>query len=578
MVNLLFALLFSLFFLIYFFQDNQTGLKNTGLKTRVISPESFFLEDPKGVLTLNNVTSKDYEGRFKPFHKQAYNFGLSRHYHWIRFKISKKEASKDDPRLFVGIDYATLEQVVFYVPMEAAGGSQYKILNAGWKFEGKRDDLGFVYPVFQVPDNFDESGHFYLCIKSSYSSCFGISLYDSKYLNNMRMHIVVLHGFLFGILFAMLFYNLSLFIFLRDKNYLFYVLYMVWQIIYQVSLVGTVRIISPGAGEFFVSYTVLFAYLTLFFAGRFTSSFLDTRRNTPKLDVIFRIFEVFFFIGMFLMIMQKRFEANYMAHFLTMVYVVFTISTAIVILKKGFKPARNFLAAWLLLFVGTILHVMRGLGAIPINIFTSHLIMVTASAEAIFLSFALADRIATLRQEKATLKENEKRLTALSITDELTGLYNKRYFQSKLITETHHALKIEQPFSLIMLDVDHFKEYNDTYGHSEGDKVLSHLGATILGSIRNSDYPCRFGGEEFCILLPETELNKAVWIAQRIRSRFEKTALFAESKLKKRVTISGGVAQLKKDETGESLFSRADKLLYAAKEKGRNKIDPSGRF
>lgn len=155
--------------------------------------------------------------------------------------------------------------------------------------------------------------------------------------------------------------------------------------------------------------------------------------------------------------------------------------------------------------------------------------------------------------------------------DELTGLSNRYIFLPVLDAEIGRTLRHKRPFSLAMLDIDHFKQINDSRGHMFGDKVLKSLAHFMQSEMRTIDVLCRFGGEEFCILLPETSLNFAAYAMERLRDRLEKEGLDLGGGERVRLTVSIGLVSFNGgDETQESLLKRADKLLYAAKHGGRN--------
>lgn len=168
---------------------------------------------------------------------------------------------------------------------------------------------------------------------------------------------------------------------------------------------------------------------------------------------------------------------------------------------------------------------------------------------------------------------NEK-LRAVSIRDGLTGLYNHIYFQKQLDIELGRTVRYRKPLSLIMLDLDYFKEVNDTYGHRIGDIVLQKISALIMNQVRISDLVSRYGGEEFAIILPETDLKDAAVLAERIRSSVEQNEIRIDSAVIK-VTISSGVATylpVSKISTKSELLDAADAALYASKRSGRNQL------
>ncbi|MFD2673148.1 GGDEF domain-containing protein [Marinicrinis sediminis] len=159
-----------------------------------------------------------------------------------------------------------------------------------------------------------------------------------------------------------------------------------------------------------------------------------------------------------------------------------------------------------------------------------------------------------------------------SITDGLTGLYNQRYFQEMLPKWTA-CVQQESNLSLILLDIDFFKHYNDTNGHLEGNQVLSQLGHLIQQFVKEYDLPCRFGGEEFSIILPETPLDKAYEYAESLRQLIETTVFpHQENQPNGNLTVSMGVAELRTAQSAEVLVEQADEALYQAKKEGKNQV------
>ncbi len=179
-----------------------------------------------------------------------------------------------------------------------------------------------------------------------------------------------------------------------------------------------------------------------------------------------------------------------------------------------------------------------------------------------------------LQEKVIELQRTKEELRHLAITDGLTGLYNYRYFKEQLLQELNRAKRHELNISVVMIDIDHFKHYNDKNGHPAGDLVLKEIAYLLKANIRNIDLAARYGGEEFSLILIETDKPSAGIVAEKIRKLVEENGFASEnSQPGGKLTISTGVATFPKDgEDFDTLVSQADQRLYRAKEAGRNLI------
>lgn len=192
----------------------------------------------------------------------------------------------------------------------------------------------------------------------------------------------------------------------------------------------------------------------------------------------------------------------------------------------------------------------------------------------------LEERLRQLERENVELTIRNRALAEASSRDSLTGLYNRPYVIDKIEAELNRALRFGAPVSVLMLDLDHFKDVNDRYGHIAGDRVLQTVGALLKDSCRVYDVPGRYGGEEFCLVLPETKLDSSMSVAERIRRRLEATTLDLQSG-SVRITTSIGVASVDSNSNADddlyaasALIDRADRAMYMAKGEGRNRVVP----
>ncbi len=175
--------------------------------------------------------------------------------------------------------------------------------------------------------------------------------------------------------------------------------------------------------------------------------------------------------------------------------------------------------------------------------------------------------------ERVSLREKAQRFQLMSITDPLTGLLNRRHLEERFAEEVERSKRYHYPLSFVMIDIDGFKSYNDTFGHQAGDEVLRATAQCIRGSLRNSDMAARYGGEEFSLVLPETELSAAAALAERLRREVERYFSSGNAAALQPVTISVGVAALSPTlHTAHKVIRAADLALYAAKKQGKNRI------
>jgi len=186
----------------------------------------------------------------------------------------------------------------------------------------------------------------------------------------------------------------------------------------------------------------------------------------------------------------------------------------------------------------------------------------------------MVDRLRRSREEldnvNSELQEKNNKLHQLAITDELTGLFNRKHLMETLNAEITRSKRNDHSFALLVIDIDHFKLINDTYGHQKGDEVLHLLGYIFNDTVRSCDYVARYGGEEFIVILPEVGTADGLEVAERIRERVARESINRKGD---RITVSIGMAMFAEHgATTELLFQQADKALYAAKTAGRNRV------
>ncbi|WP_375569502.1 GGDEF domain-containing protein [Ahrensia marina] len=200
--------------------------------------------------------------------------------------------------------------------------------------------------------------------------------------------------------------------------------------------------------------------------------------------------------------------------------------------------------------------------------------LITMTDEVERSSRSMSNKLLESEQEIAALKEALESVRYEAMTDQLTGIGNRKRFDRAMDEAMLSSEATGEPFSLLVCDIDHFKKFNDTHGHQTGDQVLRLVGSTVKSSVSSKDIACRYGGEEFCVILPSTKIGRATDMANVIRQAVMGKELVKRStgETLGRVTISIGVAELREDDSVQSIIERADKCLYAAKEAGRNRV------
>jgi diguanylate cyclase (GGDEF)-like protein len=441
-------------------------------------------------------------------------------------------------------------------------------------------------------------------------------------------HLAVIYLF-FGGMLVILLYNAFLFLFTGDRSYVFYTLYLTSIIGYELCLTGLGQLyLWPDAPRFSVKAYGIFAAASFLMGTLFARVFLQLRAfgSWPYQlnNLIIAYWAVMLFAVVFLPAMLPYLLPNVLPSIGTLVSLVVTAY----LWYRGSISAKLFTVAWASLIIFTLIHLLALNGALPLNTFTLGSQMLGIYIEFILLSIALAERINRARtdrikaQNNALLssqqlaREREEKLRAqqrtleiqreandkleqrvrertqalesakieleraieelarLSVTDPLTRLFNRRYFDSTIAEEVSRSKRTGIPLSLLMVDIDHFKNINDTYGHPFGDECLRQV-AQVLQQYtqRAGDVAARYGGEEFIIALPATPIEQAALIAERIRCSIEAIVLEYQGETV-RLTASLGVASLVpgRDEGSDTLIACADAALYRAKRNGRNQI------
>jgi two-component system, sensor histidine kinase LadS len=554
--------------------SNEAVILQSGF-TNTTAPFCDVLEDHAGVLTIDNVSSPDYSGSFSPLRGHDLNAGLSSSVYWLRFSVRKEPDAGLPPEFhrewLLSINWPLLTSVTLYLPPGIVRNDQWIAVER----QSAKTDMSNTLPprllLFRLPDNLYETRTFYLRVASETALFVPATImHDNRYLDFTNKWKLCL-GFFYGVFAVIMLVNFIQHLTLWRRSFLWHGLFTLSSGCYFLGLNGLLlEYVFPYEPLRVARISTIAGISMIFWACQFSRSYLDTKNKLFIPDRVIRIFMILAVaivaISPFLTV---RILTSCEAVLLFIVPVVLAVS-GVLMFSRDFRSAAYYLAAWMLFLTGAAVFALTLTGKVPYSSMTVYGFQISTLVEVVFVQFALANRMSTLRREREEALHRERRYQLLSITDSLTGLYNVRYFRNQLPLEITRVESIGIPLSLLMLDIDDFKQYNDTQGHPAGDRLLGAFGLLILASIRDGDTACRYGGDEFAAILPGIDSQAAVDVAERIRRGLEQMEYNTGSKTGS-VTVSVGIAQYQHGMDFNLLIDSADNALYQAKKQGKNR-------
>lgn len=555
------------------------------------------------------------------------NFGFLNKPVWLKATIINHNSNVDE--WAIEIAYPALDNVEgFFINDQQ---EIIKYFKGGDALTSTRGMLNHPHLVFPTPIFPYEPVTLYLKVHTEGAMQIPISIWQWDQFNYHSITHFLIQGLFFGLVLIMAVYNLVVWTTEKQGIYLNYVVYILFFTLFQTSISGI------GYQYIWPDHPWLNAYITPISLSMLTAAlsyfvrdFFDTYKNYLIIDLTLKVgFYLSFSVALISAFIPYRFSIIISAT-ITSGFLIYFIFISIYMLKVQHPSARYFALAWGMFIGGAVLLAANKFGIIPITVASEYGLQFGAGLEIMFLSLALADRMARTQQEKIEAQErslqlahqvseeqektfnielenlrlekqaHEKlekqveertielksaleklsiahdKLQTISITDALTELNNRYYFNEHWKIEFKRAYRDGSELSIIMMDIDHFKNVNDTYGHPAGDVCLKKVADCIAAhAARESDICCRYGGEEFAIILPATPILGALEVAENIREDIEKMVVKWE-KVEFKVTasfgISGGTPRATKANNRQFFINQADQALYQAKNQGRNQV------
>ncbi|WP_036127921.1 sensor domain-containing diguanylate cyclase [Marinobacter nitratireducens] len=531
--------------------------------------------------------------------------------YWFRVRIDNKTSR--EAVTFLEIGYPVLDHIEVYSSSSTGNAEPIMLGDKQAFYDRPIHHRNFVIPL-TLPAS--EATTVLIRVQTTSSVQVPLTLWDRDAFYAAEQSRTMFEGIYYGIVLVMILYNLFVFMAVGERSFLHYVGYITAMPLFLASLHGVAfQYLWPEATWWNDQSIIVFLNLAVLFGGTFSIRFINvSRRNHPSLNrwTVGVISAAGMLAAAGLLVPYKYLILPTIL--LASVGCSTMLFLSIVRWLRNDPAARYYTFAWVFMLSGGILLALSKFTMLPRNLLTENGTQVGSALGVILLSIALADRLnsekkrayeaqqkllgeerkARIAQEQSLQVQREanslleervqertrdleslnEQLLELSATDALTGLKNRGHFDREFSAAVVHAYRYGEPLSLLVLDIDHFKKFNDTHGHLIGDDCLKMVAQGIRKFVtRPQDLAARYGGEEFVVLLPETPEEGAVKVAERIRTDIEKTG-FRVSDEMLNLTVSVGVCSVfpARADATKDIFRIADEALYEAKAGGRNRV------
>ena len=547
------------------------------------------------------------------------NLGMDTKVHWFSMIVSPTQSTGS--RYLLHIDYPLIDHLDVAV-FSQLGSSPVVTYASGDAEPFDNRPVLHVKPLFPLPES-AQSQRVIIRVQTSGTIRLPIRIWEEAEFISFTSSRNLALGIFFGILVAMGVSNAFLTVTTSNVSFLFYSGYIVNLALILATLHGYgFAYLWSGSALFQSKAILLFSNATIMFATLFTRSLLPISVYSGKVDKIVKALSWVYGISIvtsFFLPYSFMIKAFLLLLSFTVIFIMWL---GIWLALKGVVVARYFTIAWGFLLVSGLSASLDNVNLIQLPISSNNLLIIGGAVETLILALILAINYShsrddlvdaqqfALEQEKHanSAKENlievqkrhqedleykvEERTLELEVTlrelseannelerlnaiDPLTGAHNRRHFDKRLRSEGRRSRREQTPLSLIIIDVDHFKSINDRYGHDGGDECLKHVTRVFQNHIhRPTDDLCRIGGEEFAVILPNTDIEGALHVAESMRRGLESSPLvYGDESIQ--LTASAGLSTtvIVDEDHAQRLFKFADELLYEAKSAGRNRVE-----
>lgn len=511
-------------------------------------------------LNLDQVREELQRGAFSPAQEDAPKFGIGARPVWLHLAVDNTSQHTESRRL--QIETSWLDRIEVYHVHDGNPLTHQVAGDAHATATPPLPGLGYVFDLALSPGRND----LLLRVETPDPMLIPIRLLDNPQIGALQRQYDYGYGLLYGFLLALIAYNAMLFVGLRERSYLDYTLYLGSFVLLNLSYTGHGYIwFWPDSSALQQYATPLMMVIFSCFGLRFADGFLDLRRHAPALHRLVLAMSLGGLLSMFLtVVLLRQQDAVLFAFIFILFFSLIMIWLGIVALRHDHIAGRYFLAAVLTATAGITTSALAVWFGLDYSQLAFHAAGWGVVAEGMLLALALAYQ---MRQNQNARLQAEY----LARIDPLTGLLNRRAFLEHAGRVWSTARRSDRPLATMMIDIDFFKQVNDTHGHGMGDLVLQEVARLISEASRSGDFAARWGGEEFVILLPETTAAQAAYGAERLRERIAGLRLgMPHSPVI--LSASFGIAERGKHASLDELIQEADQWLYRAKASGRNRV------
>ncbi len=584
------------------FSTSATANAHLYLENNISSYTNFkvdyYIENPMEYIDINKISDINFTKQTS----NAFSFGYNENTFWFHITIENNcSKTKNMVLELTEIIHKTVDLYVIsnHTIQQIENGLHVPIQNRAIKE---------VIPSFPLRFLPYEKKDIYLKLSSLYGVFGAIQLKTKEQFNADLQLKKYLYLIYFTAVIVIGLYNIILFFYLWEKIYLFYIahifVFILWVANYKGLLLPYITMRTSDLLQ--ITIPIFFIFFVLF-----SQAILETKKYVPFLHKILSSFIMVSLVSLIWMLFSMHYGFYFMNATAVPLFPLLVVISFWALYRKR-NAAKIYFIALCIYIIGMSLFSLLALGILPYNLYFSHAAIIGSFFEIVLFSLLLAYRIDTVRQHSEKTKQElitqqktentrlfhtvaektmalhrakeqlekelahkealEKHLKHLASTDPMTELLNRRAFFDVCDNAMIDACSNRHELACLIIDIDYFKKINDSYGHDTGDYVIKTIATLMLKNTRNIDYIGRIGGEEFAILMPDTDKDSAYQIADRLRENISKHTILHNG-INISVTVSIGLSYLThEDENIHTLLKRADTALYEAKENGRNQI------